>query len=198
MVSPQTKQTHTRIKILQQSVLLFARTGYSGVSMRDIAKAVGISAAALYHHFPDKDSLYLSAVEYACNEKTFQSRLALEATGSPETRLEGFIHTLVRIMGEDPDFRRLLQREMLDGDEHRLKLLATRIFAQQIDQTRDLLDFDAIMLVISIVGMVIHHFESTLLRQYYPGNKPEYDTPDFLADHISRLVLYGIKGTSKD
>jgi AcrR family transcriptional regulator len=203
VTTPQPKQKDTRTTILQTAVLLFARTGYSGVSMRDIAKAVGISAAALYHHFPDKDSLYLSAVEHACSAKTLQSRLALEATGSPETRLGDFIHTLVRIMGEDPDFRRLLQRELLDGDEHRLKLLATRVFAQQIEEISRLVeriapDFEAIMLVVSIVGMVIHHLESAPLRRYYPGNKTEYDTSDFLADHISRLVLYGIKGMAKD
>jgi AcrR family transcriptional regulator len=203
VTSPQPKPSDTRTTILQQAVLLFARTGYSGVSMRDIAKAVGISAAALYHHFPDKDSLYLSTVEYACSEKTLQSRLALEATGSAETRLEGFIHTLVRIMGEDADFRRLLQRELLDGDERRLKLLATRVFAQQIEMISRLLEeiapgFDAVMLVLSIVGMVVHHFESAPLRRYYPGNKPADDTPDFLANHITRLVLFGIKGSPKD
>ena len=202
MVNPQPKPKDTRTTILQQAVFLFAQTGYNGVSMRDIAKAVGISAAALYHHFPDKDSLYLSTVEYACSEKTLQSRLALEAKGSAEARLEGFIHTLVRIMGEDPDFRRLLQRELLDGDEHRLKQLATRVFAKQIEEISRLVEeiapgFDAIMLVISIVGMVIHHLESAPLRRYYPGNKAEYDTPDFLANHIKRLVLYGIKSTSE-
>ena len=37
---------------------LFAQRGYAAVSLGDIAAAVGVSKAALYHHFPSKDELY--------------------------------------------------------------------------------------------------------------------------------------------
>jgi AcrR family transcriptional regulator len=51
--------------ILDKSLPLFARSGYVGVSMRDIASAVGISGAALYHHYPDKQSLYVATMGHA-------------------------------------------------------------------------------------------------------------------------------------
>ncbi len=203
MASAQAEQTGTHDRILQKAVFLFAQTGFSGVSMRDIANAVGISAAALYHHFPDKGALYLAAVRHAFADKALQGRMALEATGSPETRLQGFIHAMVRLMGSDPDFRRLLHRELLDGDENRLRLLATSIFAEHVKAIANLVDeiapdFDAHMLVLSIAGMIIHHFESAPMRRFYPGSKPEHDDPGYLANHITRLALYGIKGIPKD
>lgn len=57
------KETHEAI--LKASVTLFARQGYDAVSMREIAAAVGVQAAALYYHFPDKASLHISVMKYA-------------------------------------------------------------------------------------------------------------------------------------
>jgi len=49
--------------IFHKTIPLFANSGFSGVSMRHIAKAVGVSIATLYHHFPDKQALYLRCIE---------------------------------------------------------------------------------------------------------------------------------------
>ena len=203
MTSAQSKQMDTRGMILQKAVFLFAQTGYSGVSMRDIASAVGISAAALYHHFPDKHALYLNAVQHSFADKASRIREALETSGSTETRIARFISVLVRLIGDDPDFRRLLQRELLDGDEARLKMLATDIFEEQFKAISGLAeaiapDCDAHMLALSIAGLVIHHFEMSPLRRFFPGSKPEHDEPDYIASHVTRLLLHGLKGMSRD
>lgn len=47
-------------RILDEAAKLFIRFGYHGISMRQIAEAVGISKAGLYHHFADKQSLFLA------------------------------------------------------------------------------------------------------------------------------------------
>lgn len=193
----------TRTSILQQAVHLFAQTGYSGTSMRDIARAVGISAAALYHHFPDKETLYFESVQYAVAEKTSEILVPLSAEESVENRLRGFISALIGFLADDPDFRRLLQREMLDGDKKRLRLLAEDIFAKPTDAITELLEeiapnLDPHMLFLFITGTVLHHFESAGMRQFYPGRKPEHDDPDYLAAHLTGLLLYGITGMPKD
>ena len=40
-------------QILTESARLFAKNGYDGTSMRDIAEACGISKSLLYLHFTD-------------------------------------------------------------------------------------------------------------------------------------------------
>ncbi len=54
-----TKGSDTAQKVRQNALRLFASDGYAAVSMRMIADAVGVQAAALYNHFPTKqDILY--------------------------------------------------------------------------------------------------------------------------------------------
>ncbi|MEZ4456394.1 MAG: TetR/AcrR family transcriptional regulator [Gemmatimonadales bacterium] len=50
--APDTKQ-----KILDVARELFAANGVEATTMRAIAHRIGTSAAAIYHHFPDKESL---------------------------------------------------------------------------------------------------------------------------------------------
>lgn len=45
--------------LLKASLELFAAKGYDGVSVRDIAKAAGVSEAALYKHFDGKEDMAL-------------------------------------------------------------------------------------------------------------------------------------------
>jgi len=46
-----------KAQILDAAAVLFHRSGYHGVGMEEIAAAVGITAGALYRHFPSKQEL---------------------------------------------------------------------------------------------------------------------------------------------
>lgn len=46
-------------RIQEAAATAFARNGYHAVGMQDIAEAVGISAPALYRHFPNKYALFV-------------------------------------------------------------------------------------------------------------------------------------------
>lgn len=48
-----------RQEILAVAADLFARRGYDGVGVRQIADAAGILGGSLYHHFPSKRDLYV-------------------------------------------------------------------------------------------------------------------------------------------
>lgn len=45
-------------KALDAALELFSEQGFRGSTMRDIAERAGISMGNLYHHFPNKDSLF--------------------------------------------------------------------------------------------------------------------------------------------
>lgn len=56
----QLAQTHRAI--LDAARELFLKNGYAATSTRDIAKAIGITQPALYHHFKDKEVIFLAVI----------------------------------------------------------------------------------------------------------------------------------------
>ncbi|MEA3275923.1 MAG: TetR/AcrR family transcriptional regulator [Pseudomonadota bacterium] len=188
------KGPDTRTRILDVAVPLFAAAGYEGASMRAIARAVGIQAASLYNHFPDKQSLYLGAMAHAFADKARGISEAARARGTPQERLERFIERFTQLMAEDPDFRMLLQRELLDGDETRLQLVAEQVFREPFEAVSELAQAldpscDPHMLAISMAGLVLFHFETAPVRRFLPGVRDEHDSPNVIARHVKRLLL---------
>lgn len=52
----------TRRLIVDRAAEQFALWGYSGASISGIAAAVGVSKPTLYHHFTDKEEIYVEIV----------------------------------------------------------------------------------------------------------------------------------------
>ena len=49
--------------MLDSALRLFSRQGYGATSVRDIATAAGVSTGNLYHHFPDKESIFRTLLD---------------------------------------------------------------------------------------------------------------------------------------
>ena len=56
-------EKNTKEKILEEALKLFARSGYKGTSMNEIAAKIGVSKAALYKHYSSKQEILESIVE---------------------------------------------------------------------------------------------------------------------------------------
>jgi len=183
----------TREELLELSVPLFAQRGYDGVSMRDVAAAVGLTQAALYYHFTDKDQLYLDAVAYEFRVREAALKDMLAGNGPPLERLERFVAGLARMMATDKDFLRLMQWVLLDTDEARQSTLAKHVFRDMFVAVHDLASEldphqDAHLLAMSIFGLVIFHFQAGATRKFMPGHRPHQDNPEVLARHVCELL----------
>lgn len=63
---PRVSQDHLdarRRQILDGSRACFARHGYEGATVRRLEEATGLSRGAIFHHFRDKESLFLALAE---------------------------------------------------------------------------------------------------------------------------------------
>lgn len=58
--SKETKADASRLKIMNAAQKLFARRGFDGISIRDIAQAVNMTTASLYYHFPSKEEIFVA------------------------------------------------------------------------------------------------------------------------------------------
>ena len=90
-----------REQILDTAAQLFIQHGYYGLSMRQIAEAVGVTKAALYYHFKDKEALFLAILEsYLEKIEALIVEVELESSACPDR-----IHLLVEriLYQKDPD-----------------------------------------------------------------------------------------------
>ena len=53
----------TRTRIVDTAGELFAKAGYQDTSIEDVLDKSGISRGALYHHFRDKEELFVAVLE---------------------------------------------------------------------------------------------------------------------------------------
>ena len=52
------KSERSQTAILDAALDLFSSQGYRGTSIREIAGAAGVSTGNVYHHFPDKETIF--------------------------------------------------------------------------------------------------------------------------------------------
>jgi AcrR family transcriptional regulator len=57
------RSERSRRNVLDAALQLFAHRGYRSTTVRDIADAAKVSTGAVYHHFPDKETIFRTLLE---------------------------------------------------------------------------------------------------------------------------------------
>jgi len=185
--------TDTKSNILKVAIFLFSEQGYNGVSMRNIADSVNISAPALYNHFADKKSLYEASVAQNFAAKAELLQPVLNLSESPIVRLQHFIEQLCLQMSEDAEFRRLIQWELLNEDQGRLQYLAHDLFAPLFSGMMELLKelkpkADVHLLAVIIIGMIQKPYEMNPLASFLPGSQSAHKDPAYIAQQVMQIL----------
>ncbi|AOE86805.1 TetR/AcrR family transcriptional regulator [Pseudomonas sp. TCU-HL1] len=131
---------NSRQRILEVSTRLFAKHGFDGVSMRNIATESDITLPAIYHHFGNKEELF-KAVEtemYSSHAKSLMDQL--QADLSPEERLHNFVYVMFEHLESNPDYLKLLQRNLVDGWEENQAFLVDLSLQPVMDELKVLLN----------------------------------------------------------
>lgn len=55
---------HTKEIIFEKAIELFSSKGYSGTSMRDLARNVGVKESSLYNHYKGKEAILQAILDY--------------------------------------------------------------------------------------------------------------------------------------
>ena len=107
----------SRDKILDQAEALFARRGFAGIGLAEVAEAVGLGKSSLFHHFHSKAQLYAAVIARILGRIEAVMMRSLAAGGSPTERVERWIDVLVDTLGSHPTYARLLLRSLFEDDE---------------------------------------------------------------------------------
>lgn len=110
------QRTLTDDLVLDRATSLFWQRGYAATTLRDLTAATGLSAAALYHRFADKDGLFVHVVRRYADQGLSQRLERLAAMNSPVRAIRIWFDELVAMSADDPQHRGcLLVNTVLDG-----------------------------------------------------------------------------------
>lgn len=193
-------EKNTKEKILEEALKLFARSGYMGTSMNDIASQLGVTKAALYKHYSSKQEILDSIVERMNQMDRERSEEYKMPEGEMEEVIEGyktialekikqytkvqFLHwteeefsscfrkMLTLEQYRSPEMSKLYQKYLAKGP---LQYMET-IFSGIVDNSEE-----AKQLAINFYGPIF------LLYSIYDGSENKQDVMKQLEAHVERF-----------
>ncbi|MEA3215189.1 MAG: hypothetical protein QOJ19_1345 [Acidimicrobiia bacterium] len=103
----------TRDRVTQAALQLFAHGGYTATSLREIARAVGVTVPALYYHFASKEDLLRNIVQpfLTAADEFLEDLAGRPRAGFARRAFEGYYDLIVehldvyRLVSRDPAVR---------------------------------------------------------------------------------------------
>lgn len=187
-------------RILDEGVRLFAARGFDGVSMTDLAGAAQVSKANIFHHFANKDDLYLAVLKHAVADFSLQLAQLTRAEPDFAERVRTFVSWHSQRLREREPQTRLLLREMF-GEGQRGPQIAREVFGEGQRLLLDLVsggqrdghlrtDVDPAVIALTLVAVDIFSFLAAPTLRANPAMAFAADA-DTLAARVSDLILNG-------
>ena len=90
---------HDQQAVLRVAVDLFNRQGYDATSVGDVARELGLTKSAIYHHVPSKEHLLQSAIDEALDALTAAlDEVSASAGLDAGERLRAAVHSSVTVL----------------------------------------------------------------------------------------------------
>lgn len=103
---------------------LLEREGMAGLSLRAAARAAGVSQAAPYHHFADKDALLAAIAMEGFRDLSAEMAAAAKGAATPGDHMEGLGAGYVLFAFRNPELFRLMQGPYFEATERYGDLVA--------------------------------------------------------------------------
>jgi AcrR family transcriptional regulator len=125
----ETKGERTRRRLLEIAVERFGERGYRATSVSEVARAAGLTQAAVYAYFDGKEALFDAAVDAdaAAVIETVQTQLV---GASPTTLIPSFLAFALGSLQDHPLALRVLEGEERDALQRLLNLPALLHFTE--------------------------------------------------------------------
>lgn len=96
-------RANTRERLLAAARTVFARSGFHGASVEEIASEAGFSTGALYSNFEGKEDLFLVLMEREIDEHASEIAAAVGARGSVSERAAGGARQWMTMIEREPE-----------------------------------------------------------------------------------------------
>ena len=101
----------TREEILEVAAQIFRQKGFHASSMQEIADAVNLRKASLYHHISSKQEILLDLLDMAMDYLIERTQAIFEQATPPQDRLSEAIRRYLQALTDYPDLANVLLLE---------------------------------------------------------------------------------------
>ena len=136
MPSQESRAATTMARILSVARRLFLAKNYAEVTTDAIAREAEVTKGGLYHHFPSKESLYISMMLSDLERKRELFEKSVAMTGSARERLGRLTRDFLELPAEERELIRLVRRDINTfGGEDRDRLVRAyqRALPEQVE-----------------------------------------------------------------
>jgi TetR/AcrR family transcriptional regulator, cholesterol catabolism regulator len=187
-----------RAEMFRTIAQLFRDRGFDATSVSDIARALGLTKAGLYHHFDSKEALLFEIMMFGLDKVRDEVILPVRAISDPEERLRQLItrHARITTRGHGAvahlqDEIRALPPPARKQVEHRMRVYfdLVRGTLEELQAAGRLCDVDPTVATFSLIGMILW-----LPRWFRQDGRL---TQDHVAENIANLALGGLVGVPR-
>jgi len=134
--APRARRAHAyhhgdlRAALLRSALELIAENDLARLSLRKVAERAGVSYAAPYHHFANKNDLLAAVAALAFDDLRVRLESAVRQKRSPMRRLEAALHAYLDFAIENPSYFRVMsmpEHAYVETAEGRAKLEAVQV-----------------------------------------------------------------------
>jgi TetR/AcrR family transcriptional regulator, cholesterol catabolism regulator len=185
-------EPETKDRLLEIAIDLFATEGYAGTSIRDIAKAMGMSISNIYHYYGSKEGILLAIFEQSADRLYDNLRRVAELDIDPLTRFSLLMRTNLTLSGCFRNEARIytIEREQFPPEaQERTRAVQRQILKIYVDQLRALEEQELLapgdlgVLAFNVLGVI-----NWPLRWFREGGALSFEQ---VGDEIVRFVLRG-------
>ena len=128
-----------RQTILETLVQMLEKNQGEHITTAQLARAVGVSEAALYRHFASKAKMFEGLLEFI--EETLFTRInkILAEESRAEARVQSILFLLLGFADKNPGMARLLYGDVLVGETERLRQRVVQIYERVETQLKQVL-----------------------------------------------------------
>ncbi|MEO9076159.1 MAG: TetR/AcrR family transcriptional regulator [Gelidibacter sp.] len=181
-----------RDEIIITATKLFKEKGYSAVTMRDLATAMGMKAASLYNHINSKQEILKAIIISLAEEFTQGMELILKSENTTIEKLNSIVALHVEITTKNTYGMASLNNDWMHLEEQLKYYLQLRERYEQdfIDIIKAGISSNEI--INTNPEVVMFSILSTLRSLYlWIPNKEEINSQE-LAANLSKVLIYGI------
>lgn len=128
-----------RDAILQSLVEILETDPGARITTAGLARAVGVTEAALYRHFPSKRKMFEALIEFAEDTVFTRCQRILQEQEDAKVRLQQLTQLVLVFAERNPGLCRVLTGEALSGENEALRKRASQFFERLETQIRQIL-----------------------------------------------------------